>query len=65
MTTTSSDMALTGSATRRGAGKEASARLAWGESLAMIPPLILELSGRISRRAALLEGAFVDPAHKL
>ncbi|TAP39565.1 hypothetical protein [Arthrobacter sp. S39] len=48
-------------ATRRGAGKDAFAHLSRDESLAMIPPLILELSGRISRRAALLEASWIDP----
>ena len=62
MTTTSSDLALTVTATDRGAGQEAFAHLSRGESLAMIPPLILELSGRISRRAVLLEASSIDPA---
>ena len=63
MTTNSSDLALTVAVTHRGAGKEAFAHLTRGESLAMIPPLILELSGRISRRAALLEASSIDAAH--
>lgn len=57
MTTTTCGLTLTVTATRRGAGKGAFAHLLQDESLAMIPPLILELSGMISRRAALLEGA--------
>jgi hypothetical protein len=61
--TTTSGLARTVSATRRGGGMEASVHLSPDESQAMIPPLILELFGRISRRAALLEGAFVGPAH--
>ena len=61
MTTTSSDLAPTVTAAHRGAGKEAFAHLSRGESLAMIPSLILELSGRISRRAALLEAPSIDP----
>lgn len=53
MTTTSSDLALTVIPTYGGAGKEAFAHLSRDESQAMIPSLILELSGRISRRVAL------------
>lgn len=48
-------------ATRRGAGNEASAHLSRGESQAVIPPLILQLSGRISRRAGLLEASSMGP----
>lgn len=62
MTTTSSDLALTVTAAHGGAGKEGAAHLTRGESLAIIPPLILELSGRISRRVALLEASLIDPA---
>jgi hypothetical protein len=63
MTTTSSDLALTVSATHGGAGKEGAAHLARGEPLAMITPLILDLSVNISRRVALLEASLIDPAH--
>lgn len=62
MTTTSSDLALTVPATYRGEGKEAFAHLSRDESLATIPPLILELSGRISRRVALWEAPSGDQA---
>lgn len=60
MTTNSSRLPLPG--THRGAGQEASAHLSRDESQAMFLPLILELSGRISRRAALLEASSIDPA---
>lgn len=43
MTTTSSRLALTVTATHRGAGKEAFVHLSRGDSLAMIPLLIFEL----------------------
>lgn len=62
MTTNSSDLALTVTAPRRGAGKEAFAHLSRDESQAMIQPLIFELSVKISRRAALLEASSSDPA---
>lgn len=61
MTTTSSRLALTVTATHRGAGKEAFVHLSRGDSLAMIPLLIFELSGRITRRAALLEASSMGP----
>ncbi|GAA1787438.1 hypothetical protein GCM10009712_38600 [Pseudarthrobacter sulfonivorans] len=61
MTTISSDLALTVTGTHRFAGTEASAHVSRDESPAMIPPLILELSATISRRAALLNASSSDP----
>lgn len=60
MTTSCSDLALTVPATHR--GKVAFAHITRDESQAMIQPLILELSVKISRRAALLEASSNDPA---
>lgn len=63
MTTSSSDLAFAVTDTRGGAEKDALAHLSRGESLPMIPLLIVELSGRISRvRATLLEISSVDLA---
>ena len=61
MTISSSDLAPTLNANRRGAGKEAFAHIS-RESQARIPPLILELSLEISRWRALLEASSSDPA---
>ncbi|MDF2052131.1 hypothetical protein [Arthrobacter sp. Cr_A7] len=61
MITTSSGLAPAVTAAHRDAAKEVFAHLSRGESLAMIPSLILELSGRICRRAALLEAPSIDP----
>jgi hypothetical protein len=62
MTISSSDPAPPLSATPSGAEEEGSAHLARDESLAIISPLILQLSVRISRRAALLEASSSGPA---
>ncbi|WP_043807218.1 hypothetical protein [Paenarthrobacter aurescens] len=63
MTTSSSDLALTVPATDRDAEKEAFVHGWLGGVQALVRPLILELSVRISRGAALLEASSNDPAH--
>lgn len=62
MTTISSGPALMLTATDRGAGKETFAHLSQDETQTPIPPVIRELSGRISRLAAFLEASSIDPA---
>lgn len=63
MTTNSPNLAPTAPATDRGAGKKIFAHLWRDGSQPMIEPLILELSVRISRRAALLAASSNDLAH--
>lgn len=58
----SSRLPLTLTTTHSGAGKEALARLSRDKSQAMIQPVILELSVKISRQVALLEASSNDPA---
>jgi hypothetical protein len=62
MTTRSSGLALRVPATRRGAGKEASVHIPQDDSQAVIQPLFLDLSGKISRLAALLAASSPDAA---
>ena len=61
MTTNSSGL-LPLTVTHGGAGKEAFAHLSRNDSQAMIQAEMLQLSVKISRRAALLEASSEDPA---
>jgi hypothetical protein len=62
MTTNSSDLPLTVTATHRGARKEAFTHISRDESQALIQAEMLDLSLRISRRVALLRALSLGPA---
>jgi hypothetical protein len=65
MTTNSSDLLLTVTATHRGAGKdarkEAFAHISRDASQAIIQAWMLQLSAKISRQVALLEALSIEP----
>jgi hypothetical protein len=62
VTAASSDLASTVPVTSRGAGEEVSVHISRDEAQAMIEPLILELSVKISRLVDLLKATSNDPA---